>query len=212
MGHRRYSTHADLAAFEPRKPSVPWYIFAGILLLGASIWVPYLSAVRTARVESRADEIAGLLLQATKGQIGAIGPDELQNVLARFFALAEREQVLVGDLEVHDSPLSGTLVSLQNKHYLFYLAASVPDADAIVSRDSTPSFETMAWPMRGPWPRPQRLLPERQRPARLHAQPHGWLPGHGRSSSTIECPPTHELDVRGFPLVPRPARRTLDWS
>lgn len=126
-----------------------WYIFAGILLLGASIWVPYLSAVRTARVESRADEISGLLLQATKGQIGAIGPDEVQNVLARFFALAEREQVLVGDLEVHDSPLSGTLLSLQNKHYLFYLAASVPDADAIVSRDSTPSFETMAWPIAG---------------------------------------------------------------
>lgn len=126
-----------------------WYIFAGVLFLGASIWVPFLTAERTARIESRADRISGLLLEATTGQPGTIGPDELPNVLARFFALAERDEVLVGDLEVREAPLSGTLLTLENKHYLFYLAASVPDADAVVSRDATPAFEAMAWPITG---------------------------------------------------------------
>ena len=110
--------------------------------------MPFLTAERTARIEARADQISGLLLEATRGQLGAILPGDLPNVQARFHALAARDDVPIGDLEVLEPALSGTLLTLQNKHYLFYLAASVPDADAVVSRDAVPAFEVMAWPIR----------------------------------------------------------------
>lgn len=118
-------------------------------MLAASVWVPFLTAERTARVEGRADRIAGLLLDALRGFPSAIGPDDLPVVMARFHALALRDAVHVTDLEVLPTPLPQTLLLLRNKHYLFYLAESVPDAQAIPSRDAIPNYEVLAWPLTG---------------------------------------------------------------
>lgn len=124
-----------------------WWIAGGLAMLVASVWVPFLTAERTARVEGRADQIAGLLLDATRGFPTAIAADELPIVLARFYALTLRDRVHVADLEVQAEPLPETLLTLRNKHYLFYVAESAPEPQAIASRDAGPAYEVMAWPI-----------------------------------------------------------------
>ena len=44
-----------------------YYVFGGLLLLAFTLWVPWLSASRTARAERRADAIAEALLEASHG-------------------------------------------------------------------------------------------------------------------------------------------------
>ncbi len=129
-----------------------WYIGASLLLLVVSVWFPVWTAQRTARVEGRADQIAGLLLEASSGFPTTITAAEVPIVLARFYALAGRDHVHLADLEGLDPPLPDTLISLRNKHYLFHFAESAPDARAIASPDSAPAYEAMAWPIESAGP------------------------------------------------------------
>lgn len=124
-----------------------WYTLLGLALLGASLWVPFGTARRTARLEQRADEIAALLLAATATIPGPLDDADVPHVLACFFALALRDEVHIGDLERVDPPLPGTLLTLQNKHYAFHLAVSPPAANATVGRGTEPAYEAMAWPL-----------------------------------------------------------------
>jgi len=129
-----------------------WYLALGFLMLGTSIWVPFATASRTTRVEGRADAIAMTLLEATVQWPVALTDADLDVVMARFHALAERDRIHVADLEVLEPAWPDTLLSLRNKHYLFHLAVSplTPDADS--SRVAAPSYEVMAWPRRGSGP------------------------------------------------------------
>lgn len=124
-----------------------WYTLLGAVLLGISIWVPFGTAERTARVEHRADQITGLLLEASRPLVGAIDPAAAPLLMARFHALSLRDGVYVSDLERVEPPLPGTLLTLRNKHYAFHLAASPPEANALVGRDTEPAYEALAWPL-----------------------------------------------------------------
>lgn len=128
-----------------RNPAT-WYLAAGGVLLLVSLWLPYATAQRTTRVELRADAIARALIEAAAEPLGAIGADAIETVLARFHLYAEREGVYTWDIEVVDPPWPDTVIGLQNKHYLFHLAESPPDAKESPSPDATPNYEVMAWP------------------------------------------------------------------
>lgn len=124
-----------------------WYCWLGFGLLLASVGTPLLTAERTARVEGRAEQIVGLLREATRGFAAPLRADDVPIVLARFHALASRDAVLIGDLEQLDPALPHTLLSLRNKHYLFHLAESPLDARAVASAGSQPAYEALAWPV-----------------------------------------------------------------
>lgn len=124
-----------------------WYTLLGLVLLGASIWVPFLTAERTARVEQRADRIAGLLLEAVLPMPAPAVAGDLEHVLARFHRLAARDHVHVNDLERIEPPLADTLLTLRNKHYAFHLAVSPPEPNATVGPGTEPAYEAMAWPL-----------------------------------------------------------------
>lgn len=126
-----------------------WYLTVGLVLLIGSIWTPFATARRTTRVEGRGDAIARTLLRATAGFSEALAGDDVDVVLARFHALAERDRVYTADLEVIEPPWSGTLLCLANKHYLFQLAESPPSPEDPYTGDALPSYEVMAWPRRG---------------------------------------------------------------
>src|SRR5436190_3151790 len=125
-----------------------WYTAIGIGLLAASLWMPWASALRTARIEERADQIAEALIHATRG---APPPDDaasLETLFARFLALAESRSLFVADLERHDPP-EDALLLMTNKHYAFQLAASPPAEPerGRIGRDTVPALEVVAWPL-----------------------------------------------------------------
>lgn len=123
-----------------------WYLLVGVALLATSIWVPFLTAERTARTEQRADQIAAALLQAVNEQVFPLDDETLPIVLARCYCLAASDGQFVGDLEPIDEAPADVLLCLQNKHYLFHLAVSPPDQAAVPGRGTVPSYEVMAWP------------------------------------------------------------------
>lgn len=124
-----------------------WYLVLGLGVLSGTVWVPALSAQRTARIEHRAEEIVGHLLEATRQFPGGIQDEDAPVLLARFRALAARDQAFVADLEVVEPPLPQTLLTLRNRHYVFHVAESGADARAVVSPGSRAALEVMAWPL-----------------------------------------------------------------
>ncbi|MBX3464112.1 MAG: hypothetical protein KF830_13140 [Planctomycetes bacterium] len=124
-----------------------WYTLLGVLLLAGSLQVPLLTAERTARVEQRAEQIAGLLLAATLDLRGPLDAWSAELALARFHQLALRDQVHVTDLEPVEPAPPDTLLALRNKHYAFHLAVSPPDPAAPAVRGGEPAYEAMAWPL-----------------------------------------------------------------
>lgn len=124
-----------------------WYCWLGFGLLLASVATPLFTAERTARVEGRAEQIVGLLREATRGFPAPLGADDVPILLARFHALAGRDAVLIGDLEPLVPPLPQTLLTLRNKHYLFHVAESPLEARAVATPGAWPAYEALAWPM-----------------------------------------------------------------
>lgn len=122
------------------------YVAIGLLLLFGSLWVPWLTALRTARVERRADELAELLLEVAEPFAPPLEPATREYLLARLLVLATCRGVLVTDLEEVDPPSPGASWTLQNKHYLFSLQPSPPEPNLLVGRDTVPAFEVVAWP------------------------------------------------------------------
>lgn len=128
-----------------------WYLLVGTGLIVLSLWMPWLAAARSARVEMRAERIAELLLRAAGGM--PFPPlDDVEHVLGRFYALAGADGAFVTDLERIDPPPRDVLLAFTNKHYAFQLAASPPDPVAIVGRDTVPALEVLAWPLSGAGP------------------------------------------------------------
>ena len=178
-----------------------WYTLVGIVMLGVSIWVPFLTAARTARVELRADRIASLLLEASLTVAGPIGDDDVDFVLARFHALALRDGVHTADLERVEPPLADTLLTLENKHYAFHLAVSPPHATAVPGEGTDPAYEVMAWPREKVGPAHTAFFdPDDAPPAftrNLNRNYHGFgaeRPSPGRSHRH----PSNVVDTRAF--------------
>lgn len=124
-----------------------WYTVAGLAALGLSLWLPWMTAARTARVEQRADRIAELLLRAARDRSEPAEEAGLQFVLARFHGLAAAEGVFVSDLERVEPAPPGTLLCLTNKHYAFQLAATPLPPNQVPGRDSVAAVEVIAWPL-----------------------------------------------------------------
>lgn len=135
-----------------RNPAA-WYVLLGTLLLLFSLWVPWLSASRTARTEGRADETAAALLDASLQLEPPFDEATAQILLARFYLLAESRGVRTKDIERLEPPSDepGTWLLLRNKHYLFRVGASpVPTKQARGARISpraVPAIEVIAWPL-----------------------------------------------------------------
>lgn len=123
-----------------------WYLLLGLLLLATSLWVPWLTAQRTTRIEKRAEHVCELMNEAVRRLSDPFDPALLEHVLARLHALASARGVLLGDLEVVEPPLPDLLLLLRNKHYLFGLAESRPEPNLAVGRDTAPAREITAWP------------------------------------------------------------------
>lgn len=124
-----------------------WYLLAGVALIGVSLWLPWFTAARTARVELRADRLAELLLRACAGLPAPPEGPDVDHVLARFFALAGADGVFFTDVERVDAPAAEILLALANKHYALQLTTSPVDPTAIVGRDTVPALEVTAWPL-----------------------------------------------------------------
>jgi len=129
-------------AFDPAN----LYVAIGLLLLLGSLFVPWLTAQRTTRVERRADDLAALLLEVADSLAPPLDAATREFLLARLLALATSRGVLVSDLEEVDPPSPGAEWTLQNKHYLFALQSSPPEPNLLVGRDTVPALEVVAWP------------------------------------------------------------------
>lgn len=129
-----------------------WYLLGGLSLVALSLWMPWWTAARTARIELRADQLARLLLRAAAQPIPPALADEVDHVFARFLASAIAEGLVVGDLERHEPDTEGVLLLLTNKHYALQLAVSPPEATEVVGRDTVPALEVVAWPLRANGP------------------------------------------------------------
>lgn len=128
-----------------------WLLWAGLLGLAVSFWVPWAMAERTARTEERADRIAGMLLATASPMQPIERPDPtlLPTLLARVQLLAASRGVFADDLEpITEPPPPGVLATFANKHYLFQLAFS-PPANARLHVEDSPlplPLEVIAWP------------------------------------------------------------------
>lgn len=129
-----------------------WYTLGCLALVGLSMWLPWWTAMRTARIELRADRLAQLLLQAAVLPMPPTDAGDLEHVFSRFLALARADGMVIGDLERFEPTPADALMVLTNKHYAFQLAVSPPEAKEIAGRDTVPALEVVAWPLRANGP------------------------------------------------------------
>lgn len=127
-----------------------WLLWAGLIVLGLTFWIPWAVAERTARTEARADSLASMLLQ-TASAMQPLGdePWRFEVLLARLQLLAATRAVFADDLELLDGPApAGVLATFANKHYLLQLACSPPADPRQRRADSTlpQPLEVVAWP------------------------------------------------------------------
>ena len=129
-----------------------WYVAAGFGLLAFSLWIPWLSASRTTRVEQRADNLAEALLHAARGfepsDDGQLDEARIQAVLARFYQFADSRGLRLNHIERVEPTPEGALLCLRNKHYAIQLTVSPPDATQRPGLHTVPALEVTAWPLR----------------------------------------------------------------
>ena len=124
-----------------------WFLWVGLALLALSLWMPWLSASRTARVELRAAELAEALLEASHGFEPPLDAADLAAIEGRLYALATSRGVYTRDLDRVASAPDGALLCMTNKHYAFQLAESPHSPDRSPSADATAAVEVTAWPL-----------------------------------------------------------------
>ncbi|MBZ0150560.1 MAG: hypothetical protein K8J09_03440 [Planctomycetes bacterium] len=129
-----------------------WYTLLGVGALVVSMWVPWWSADRTARIERRADEIAEVLLRVAEQCLEPITEADLATLFAQLSWQAACAGSFVADLELIEPPPDGVVMLLRNKHYAFQLAPSPLGANLIAGRDTVPAYEVTAWPLSGAGP------------------------------------------------------------
>jgi hypothetical protein len=119
----------------------------GLLLLAFTIWMPWLTASRTARVERRAESIGAALAATVAGNLVDPAALDVDVVVARALKLAEASATYVADLERIEPTPPDVLLLLRNKHYWFHLAVSPPMPNEVVGRGTMPTLEVVAWPL-----------------------------------------------------------------
>ena len=129
-----------------------WFTALGVALLGFSLYVPWLTASRTARVERRAEQLAQALLDASSGFEQPLDETDLSGLAGRFYAVAESRGLYTRDLTRLDRPPEGALLCFLNKHYAFQLSESPPGASQRAGAATAPAFEVTAWPESGVGP------------------------------------------------------------
>lgn len=123
-----------------------WYTVLGFAVLVFSLWLPWLSASRTTRVENRADGLAECLLEVASEFPMPIDEADKQCILARFFALAVARGLRTSRIERIEPAPEDVLLCLENKHYTFQLSVSPPDAQQQPGKGTVPAIEVIAWP------------------------------------------------------------------
>lgn len=126
-----------------------YYVFGGLLLLAFTLWAPWLSASRTARVERRADAIAEALLEASHGFTPPYDATQTAAIAGRCFAHAASRGEYVKDLELVTPAGEDVWLCLQNRHYVFQLTSSPPAVDQRPGKNTAPAVEVTAWPRDG---------------------------------------------------------------
>tara|TARA_R110002072_G_scaffold100429_3_gene221158 strand:- start:52357 stop:52974 length:618 start_codon:yes stop_codon:yes gene_type:complete len=124
-----------------------WYTVIGCGLLGLSLAIPWLSASRTARVETRADGVANALLEASQGFEPPLDDADVLCLLARFYRVAVARGVRVNEVVKVEPTPPGTLLCLKSKHYGYQLSESPLDATARAGRGTLAAVEVIAWPL-----------------------------------------------------------------
>jgi hypothetical protein len=124
-----------------------WYTAIAAGMLAFSLWVPWLSATRTARVEGRADKVAAALMTAADGFELPLEEPDLQSLLARFYRTATSSGVRAKDVVRVEPAPSGSLMCLQNKHYAFLLSEAPVDPMSRIGKNTVGSLEVLAWPL-----------------------------------------------------------------
>ncbi len=129
-----------------------WYLILGVAMIGVTLWLPWLAATRTVRIEGRAARIAELLLAAATPLSWPLDADDIEHMHGRMVALLNADGVFVGDLEPLPELPAGVLYLGQNKHYAFQLAVSPPDSRTKAGPDTRPALEVLAWPLENSGP------------------------------------------------------------
>lgn len=181
-----------------------WFLLLGVCLLALSVWIPWLTALRTARTERRADQIAELLLEAACGLECPLDAAGITFVQARFHALAAAQAAHVLDLEFVDPPWPGALLALTSKHYAYQLSASPPPVTALPSREGTAAVEVITWPLSAVGPGHSAYFhPEnapraytRNKAARFQGVDQGPQPGEGHRPSSGSVSASHYRSAR----------------
>ena len=124
-----------------------WYTGMAACLLAFSLWIPWLTGSRTARVEKRADDIASVLLSATEGFDSSLAEADLESVLSRFYRNAVSLGVRVKDIERLQPPPTGSMLCLHNKHYAFQLSEAPPPPASRPGQNTHGALEVIAWPL-----------------------------------------------------------------
>jgi hypothetical protein len=122
-----------------------WYLALGLGGLVMTIYVPWLAAQRTTRVEQRAERIASLLAATAAEFDGDFTAERCEVLAARFLRRVAADGEFAADLEVATTPGSAWL-RFVNKHYTLQLQPSPPSPELPVGRDATLPFEVVAWP------------------------------------------------------------------
>ncbi len=112
-------------------------LLLGCVVLGVTLWVPYATAARVARIERRAEAAA----RAVCGAATELAPFDLATP---DLAASLLERTEGHDLEVdEEASIAGQRLVFGAKHYRIALLPSPEDEAA---PDEPPAFEVYAWP------------------------------------------------------------------
>jgi hypothetical protein len=186
-------------------------LLVGVGVLGFSIWLPYLSAERTYRVEIRADRNCASLCQIVRSMPGLSFHDP--NVQEQILTRLQNDR-----LNPVEPPaaLAGKAFFFTSKHYVFMVTQTPPER--LPEPIELPTIVPMSPRPGSEWRWPWRFQEESTRlPFEIYAWP-ASLTGPARTAFFYPSDTTpkfcHNLDPTylGFESFPQPgnARRKLD--
>ena len=153
MHAERSQTQTDEGFQDPslpaRLPTSPltWYVLLGLTLLVGTFTLIFYTAGRSARAETRGDQLAALLLHEAR-QIAPIDWDatwQRELLSARLIAAAISSAVFVEDLELREGHEDAS-IAFFNKHYCIEVRPSPRTEPDTEPDDADPALEVVAWP------------------------------------------------------------------
>ena len=122
------------------------WVLLGLLGLGGTFALILMTARRSARAESRGDDLAGVLLQEAQSivPIDWTSAWQREHLTSRWIAAALSQGVSVSELESSDDDAAG--FAFLNKHYAIAVRPSPRlEADVLIEDGDLP-IEAIAWP------------------------------------------------------------------